>query len=231
MSNEVMTVEQVKEALPPQFRKSVNDELVQQINTMLSDPDMYEYYRDNLISYTSVLNEGKFKVADYISAVKYCSFRIMGHSQIESYRKTFPDKYQKFVDRGILPKDIASYVTAYNKGKMVTGIMAQSQVPFHVLNQDLRQKALNKAAELMMSANSEKVQIEAANTVLTHTKPPETTKVELDIGVGESSAIATLREQTLALAAQQQQMVQAGIQNMRTVAESRIVAEVVDHVG
>lgn len=233
MSNELVSVEQVREALPVKFRKSLNDEVLQDIHKMLSDPDMYEMYRDNLVSYTSVLNEGKFKVADYVKAVKYCSFRIMGLAQIDSYKKTFPEKYQRWVANGVLPKDIASYVTAYNKNKMVNKIMAQAEVPFFILNQDLRQKALNHAANLMMNAASEKVQVEALAQVLNHTKPPETAKIELDIGVKESSVIGALREQTLAYARQQRSLIQAGQLTAKGAAESDLitVSQVIEHEG
>lgn len=231
MSNPILTIEQVTEALPMKSRKGMTDEVIHELHTMLSDPDMYEYYRDNLISYTSVLNEGKFKVADYVSAVKYCSFRIMGLTQVDSYKKTFPDKYQRWIANGVASKDIASYITAYNKNKMVNKIMAQAEVPFYVLNQDLRQKALNHAANLMMNASSEKVQVEALAQVLNHTKPPETTKVELDIGIGTSSAITALAEQTRALAAQQQMMMQAKLVSAKEVAESTVRGKVIEHEG
>lgn len=223
MTNALITIEQVKEALPMKSRKGMTDEVILEMHKMLSDPDMYEQYRDNLVSYTSVLQDGKFKVADYVAAVKYCSFRIMGLSQKDSYLRTFPDKYQRWVANGVMPKDIASYITAYNKNKMVNKIMAQAEVPFYILNQDLRQKALNHAADLMMNASSEKVQVEALAQVLTHTKPPETTKVELDIGVKESSVIAALREQTVAYARQQQDMIRVGAITAKDAAESELV--------
>ena len=47
----VLTVEQFKVALPDKVKKSINQELIDQINTTLADPDMYESYRDNLLSY------------------------------------------------------------------------------------------------------------------------------------------------------------------------------------
>ena len=87
----VLTVEQFKQALPSQFKASVNQELIDQINTTLADPNLYETYRDNLLSYTQVMRDGKFKMSDYILAVKYCSHKIMGASNIDAFVKTFPD--------------------------------------------------------------------------------------------------------------------------------------------
>lgn len=220
-----LTVDQFQSALPDKVRRSVNQELIDKINSTLSDPDMYEAYRDNLLSYTRVMADGRFKVSEYINAVKYVSHKLMGCTNLDAYSKTFPDKITRFTTQGVVAKDIASYVTAYNKSKLVNLIMEQTLIPSYVLNQDLYQKALNVQAELMVTANSEKVRCDAANSLLTHLKMPETQKVELNIGVKEDSAIAALRESTLALARQQRLMVEAGQMNAQEVAHSKLVVE------
>jgi hypothetical protein len=217
-----LTVEQFKDALPEKVRKSINQELIDQINTTLSDPDMYEHYRDNLLSYTRVMADGKFKVSEYINAVKYVSHKLMGRTHIESYSLTFPDKIARFTAQGVAPKDIASYVTAYNKSKLVNLIFEQTLIPSYVLNQDLYQKALNVQAELMVTARSEKVRSDAAAHLMNALKQPEVSKVELDVSVKEDSSISQLRAATLALAAQQRQLVQSGAMNAQEVAHSKL---------
>ena len=221
-----LTIEQFRQALPDKVKKSVNQELIDQINTTLSDPELYESYRDNLISYTKVMADGRFKIPSYIEAVRYVSHKLMGCTNIEAYVKTFPDKYVRFVAQGVASKDIASYVTAYNKNKLVNLIFEQTLIPSYVLNQDLYQKALNVQAELMVNSNSDKVRCDAANSLLTHLKMPETQKVELEIGVREDSTIQALRESTMALARQQRMMMEAGAMNAQEVAHSKL--EVID---
>jgi hypothetical protein len=221
-----LTVEQFKQALPDKVKKSVNQELIDRINTTLSDPEMFEAYRDNLLSYTRVMADGRFKVYEYVNAVKYVSHKLMGSTNIEAYTKTFPDKYARFVAQGVEAKDIASYVTAYNKSKLVNLIFEQTLIPSYVLNQDLYQKALNVQADLMVSARSEKVRADAANSLLTHLRMPETHKVELDIAVREDSSIAVLRQATLELARQQRLSMEAGQSNAQEIAHSKL--EVLD---
>ena len=221
-----LTLDTFKAALPDKVKKSINQELVDSINQTLSDPDMYETYRDNLLSYASVMADGRFKMESYISAVKYVSHKLMGASNIAAYIKTFPDKYQDFLNRGVETKDIASYVTAYNKSKLVNLIMEQTLIPSYVLNQDLYQKALNVQAELMLTAKSEKVRSDAANSLLTQLKMPEVNKVQLDVNVKEDGSIAALRESTLELVRQQKLMVQAGAMNAQEVAHSKLVIDV-----
>ncbi len=217
-----LTIEQFRTALPDKVKKSVNQELIDQVNKTLAEPELYETYRDNLISYTSVMKDGKFKVSGYIDAVMYVSHKLMGCTNIEAYTKTFPDKYQRFVQQGVVAKDIASYVTAYNKSKLVNLIFEQTIIPSYVLNQDLYQKALNVQAELMVTAKSEKVRSDAANSLLTHLKMPETQKVELEIGVREDSTIAALRATTMELSRQQRLMMESGAMNVQEVAHSKL---------
>ena len=222
----VLTIETFRTALPDKVKKTINQELMDSINKTLSDPDMFETYRENLLSYASVMADGRFKMESYVSAVKYVSHKLMGASNIAAYIKTFPDKYQDFINRGIETKDIASYVTAYNKSKLVNLIMEQTLIPSYVLNQDLYQKALNVQAELMLTAKSEKVRSDAANSLLTQLKMPEVNKVQLDVNVKEDGSIAALRESTLELVRQQKLMVQAGAMNAQEVAHSKLVIDV-----
>lgn len=221
----MLTIEQFKQALPDKVKKSINQELIDQINTTLADPELYESYRDNLISYTKVMADGKFKISSYIDAVRYVSHKLMGCTNIDAYTKTFPDKYARFIQQGVTAKDIASYVTAYNKSKLVNLIFEQTLIPSYVLNQDLYQKALNVQAELMVSANSEKVRCDAANSLLTHLKMPETQKVELEIGVKEDGSIAALRATTMELARMQRLMVESGAMNAQEIAHGKLVIE------
>jgi len=223
MNMSALTVEMFQQALPDKVKKSVNQELIDQVNKTLGDPEMFETYRDNLLSYTRVMSDGRFKVSEYVNAVKYVSHKLMGATNIEAYTKTFPDKYARFVANGVQAKDIASYVTAYNKSKLVNLIFEQTLIPSYVLNQDLYQKALNVQADLMVSANSEKVRTDAANSLLTHLKMPEKQKVELELNVKEDSSISALRAATMALAAQQRLAVESGSMSAQEVAHSRVV--------
>lgn len=220
-----LTIEQFKYALPDKVKKSVSQELIDKVNATLSEPELFEAYRENLLSYTKVLTEGRYKVSDYVNAVRYVSHKLMGCTNIEAYSKTFPDKIQRFTTQGVSSKDIASYVSIYNKSKLVNAIFEQTLIPSFVLNQDLYQKALNTQAELMVTARSEKVRSDAANSLLTHLKPPETQKVELDIGVKDDGSIQRLRNATLELARQQRLMLEAGVVDAKAIAQQSLVID------
>lgn len=223
--SEQLTKDQFVRVLPKHVKSRVTDELVDEINGLITDPKLRENYRENLLSYTSVLADGKYKIGDYINAVKYVSYKLLGSSNIEAYSKTFPDRFQRLVQEGADDKTISSYSTAYNKNKLVNLIFEQTLVPSHILNADLYQKALNVQAQLMISAASEKVRSDAANSLLTHLKMPETTKIELDVGIKVDKSIEDLRATTLELVKQQRLMLESGAMNAKEIAHSNLLIE------
>jgi len=223
--SELLTVDMFRSVLPAQVKKSVNQELVDSVNNLLSDPESLEKYRDNLLSYTNVMANGRFKIKNYLSAVKYISHKLDGDSNTLAYTKTFPDKMQGFITQGVVPKDIASYISAYNKSKLVMLIFEQTLVPTHVLNNAVFQKAINVQAELMVTASSEKVRSDAANSLLTHLKPPETKKIELDLAVTKDTSIDDMRAATLALVTAQRVAVEQGVHSVKDIAHSQIISE------
>mgnify|MGYP000095913977 CR=1 FL=1 len=223
-----LSIDILRKSLPDKYKATVSQELLDTINDTLDDPDLFETYRDNFISYTSVLNDGRFIVTDYLNAVKYCTQKLMGKTNTDAYMVTFPDRYQSMLNRGLSSKDMSSIISVYNKSKLVNNILEQSLIPSWILNQDLYQKAINVQAELMMSANSEKVRSDAANSLLTHLKPPEVQKVELDIGIKKDGVMDDLKQVLTELALKQQQYIAAGITQISDVTQQRLV-RVVEH--
>ena len=221
----VYTVEDVKKAVPSHIRSNITQPLVDILNNIAADPLIAEDIRNNFVSYSAVLKEGKFKVEDYLNAVAYVSYKIMGNTNEESYAKTFPQRYSALIAKGTAKKDIASYVSAYNKGKLVNLILEQTLVPSWVLNQDLYQKAINVQADLMQNAQSEKVRAEAANSLLTHLGKPKEGSFQISIGEVESSGMREMREMLREVAENQREAIGSGRMRTIDVAAQRIKAE------
>ena len=221
--DDVLTKDQFMKALPKAYRGKVNDDMIEDINKTLSSQELRENFRDNLVGYSSLLNDGRFKLTGYIDAVKYVSHKLLGSTNLEAYAKTFPDRVQRLVSEGADNDTISRYSTAFNKTKLVNLIFEQTLIPTHILNADVYQKAINKQAYLMAHAKSEKVQTDAANSLLNHLKRPEIHKVELDVGFKEDKTITELREVTAELARQQRAMITGGTMNASDIAASRII--------
>ena len=149
----------------------------------------------------------------------------MGKTNEAAYMGTFPDRYADMHARGLTAKEMSSIISVYNKAKLVNLIFEQTLIPTWVLNQDLYQKAINVQADLMMTANSEKVRSDAANSLLVHLKPPEVKKVELDIGLKADKGIDEMRTMLATLSAKQKELIDVGVVNTKEVAEMRLVGD------
>lgn len=220
-----LTENEFKAVLPAHIKKTISKELIDGVNQVLTSPDTLETLRDNIVSYTSVMQEGKFSIKQYLNAVHYVSHKLLGASNRDAYLKTFPDKYTRWKGQGITEKVISAYVSGYNKTKLVNLIYAQTLVPVHVLNADIHQQAINAQADLMMNARSEMVRSTAANSLMIHLKPPESTKIELDVTHKTDDAIDALRATTAALVKQQKEALEKGIATPKQIAEAPLVLD------
>lgn len=222
-SDNFLTREQFEKALPKGSKCHVSDKFLKHVNNLIQDGTEREAYRDNMLAYTSVLKSGQYTLEAYANAVRYVGFKLTGDTNLLAFIKTFPARYQNMMDNNWHEKDINSRVSAYHKTQLVTKVLEASIVPSWILNQDLYQRALNVQADLMINARSEKVRTDAATSLLTHLKMPETNKIELDIGLKEDDAIKELKKSTLELVAMQKQMLKSGAMNANQIAKQKII--------
>ena len=219
----MLTINDVKKSLPSNLGSSVNQELVDKLNNISNDPNEVEIIKESFVSYTGVLREGKFNTQDYLNAVTYVSFKLMGMTNIESYTKTFPDRYAAMKAAGKSDKAISAFVVAYNKNKLVNLIYEQSLIPSWVLNQDAYQKAINTQVDLMSNAQSELVRTQAANSILTHlAKPKEAGNFQININTEDSSGMKDLKASIQDLANQQLKMIGDGV-STKEIAEAKLI--------
>lgn len=222
----MITVDVLHKCLPASFHSNVNQSLADKLNQIPVDPEAAEAIRDNFISYTSVLRDGKYKLDDYMNAVAYVSFKLMGYNNQECYTRTFPHRYAALMARGASSKDIAAYVSAYNRNKLVNGIMEQTLIPTYVLNQDIHQKAIMTQYEIMTDpAICSRDRTAAANSLLTHLKQPEVKKVEIELGIGDSSGLKELKGMMAQLAQTQLDAINSGV-STQDVAHQKLVTGV-----
>ena len=195
-----LSVEALREVMPQRMKKSITLALLDQINNTITDSVALDQFRENLLSLTTVLKAGRFRLDQYICAVKYVSLISLGDGKKDAYLKTFPGKWLRMQKEGISNANIKAYASAYHGTKLVTLVLEQMLVPVHLLNAAMFQEALNVQATLMRSARSEKVRSDAASSLLTHLKPPDVRKIELDLTYNEDDSVKALRAASLALA-------------------------------
>jgi hypothetical protein len=216
--------ETVRNAVPKNRRHVITPALVDTINQIVADPEIRDGFRKNILGFTDVLSDPHITLSSYIQAVRYNSYRFMGSTNIDAFIKTFPERYQRMIDDGKSYVHISAIISQYNSGKVVTMIWEQRMIPIYVLNYDVLQEAIMTQQKLMLDPKvSHKVRSDAANSLMTHLKQPETTKVKLDIGITEEASVKELREETVKLVRGQRMALEAGLTDAKTIAEAKII--------
>tara|TARA_B100001245_G_C22872867_1_gene419734 strand:- start:19 stop:771 length:753 start_codon:yes stop_codon:yes gene_type:complete len=222
-----LTKEMLLGAVPDKrFRRHVTDEVVAVINSE-PDSELRRVFRDNALTYSSVLSTGKHSLSAYVNAVKFVSLRLIGDKASTAYSKVFPDRYQNLINKNASASYIASFADNYGKTGLITKIMEQTMVPTHILNAGVYQEAINTQAELMRTAKSELVRQKAAESLMSNLTAPTAAKLEIDIGYS-NDVVDDLRATTKALAQQQLKMILNGHSSAKEVAHSEIIAKPVE---
>lgn len=224
----MLTKEMVGKALPANLKSVATQSFTDQINNLSSDPLVAQQIRDNFLSYTRVLQEGKFRTEDYLHAVAYVAYKHMGYSNQEAYFRTFPARHQKLVAQGTSAKDIAAYVSAYHRGKLVNLIMEQSLVPVWIVNQDAYQEAINTQVDIMKNSTSDMARTAAANSVMTHLAKPKEAAATININTTESSGMNELRSMLTQLARTQIAAIEGGASTQDIAAQKLVDAVIVE---
>lgn len=224
---DLITLEEVRASVPTKLQSVVSQSLVDKLNYLNSEvPEAAESIRDNFITYVDVLQEGKYKLEDYLNAIKYVSFKLMNKTNRDAYRLTFPNRFKRMKESGNAEKDIDSVISAYNRNKLVNKIYEKTIIPSWILNQDAYQEAINTQVRLMRTASSERVQAMAADSILNHLKRPENiTQAQLNINVGTGSFIDELQKNLINLAQSQKELIKSGV-STKEIAEQRIIVDV-----
>lgn len=220
-----VTGEILQELLPRNSSQEFSANLAESIDRLMrdEDPEFRDTLRDNIIGYAEVVRQGRYKLEDYLNAVKFVSWRLGGNSFEKCYIKAFPDRYDRLVQSGKSRKEISSYVSAYSNNKLVVALLQQSLTPTYILNADVFQKAVNTQVKIMRDAKSDMVRMSAADSLMKHLKQPDTAKIELDIKVADSDAMQELREVTQNLRNAQRAAIQNSEQSVIDVAHTRIL--------
>ena len=215
-------LEDLKEAMPPSIRTFASQDLVDKLNSISNDPIVAKNIRDNFITYTHILQEGKYKMEDYLSAISYVSFKLMGMSNKEAYCKTFPSRYANLIAQGRTEKEVSCYVAAFHKGKLVNKIMEQCIIPAWVLHNEYYNEAIRTNVELMRTARSEKVKAMAADSLLKHLAKPEAIQGPLvNIDMRQGSGLDELKNAISSLAQKQREMIIDGTPT-KEIAEQKL---------
>ena len=216
-----VTKEQVMVTLPLSMRKNVDDDLIDLINSSCDDSDIRGEYLGNMLRWTDVLGKGAWTIKDYINAVRFVTFKLMGNNNTVAYAKAFPRRYQRLITKKVGSSRVAAVAQAYTTRKIVREMIRRTIAPVWVLHSDVLHESILVQAELMRSAKSETVRQKASATLIEHLKRPEALEVEVSVGA-TNDTVEDLRKVTVGLARKQQEMIKQGLIQTSDVAEGKL---------
>ena len=197
----VVTVEELKKIFPKK-KESITSELVDIINDANNNPFFSgDEFISTVITYKDVLEKNKASIKDYLTAIRFCAYLesedfniteafIKSHSHTEFVQKNMnsPTTSSEY-------RQLTNAASRYRKRPIVVQILTQSQLGLHLMFQGELYRAINVLSDIMVNGRSEMARVAAAKEILANVKAPETTKIELDIGIKNESAMQSLNEQ------------------------------------
>lgn len=179
-------------------KKDFTDEHLKFVDQLCTEEGFdHELFKSQMVSFTDALKGNKrAKPIDYIKAIQYCTYISMNNSQVNAYKKTFPDRVASKKTEGT----VRASASIYHRTDLVQSIIKTSQVPMHLMFMSERYRAVEKLVNLMNDPDaSHRIQMESADKLLSHIKPPEESKLTLDVNVN-NEAIQSLDAKLEALA-------------------------------
>ena len=221
-----LTLEVIKELLPESKKKKMTQEVLDDINKLVADPDYGAELAENYVNFISVLREQqRYTVEQYKKAIMFYTLVESGVALIHSYTQVFPDRvaYRKKVyPERDLNIDLAHEASRYNRSSLITEIRKLDTLSIKLIHRSLLHEAILKQATLMRTARSELVQQKASETLIRELKPDEDTNINLNVNDGSGQILKDLRQATAALAQMQFNKIAAGA-SVKSIAESKIL--------
>lgn len=228
---EAVSVNQVKKIYPKKMTEDVAVEVTRQLNLAAQEMDAHglgQFFKETSLGFLDILKDNKTNThQEYINAAKFVTFTTSGDTKVLAYCKTFPDRVKRMEEEGTPSSYLATYAKSFSNSQLVTKLTAKMMIPYHVLYQDVFNQAVKTQAEIMIDNKiSSRDRTYAANSLMTHLKPPETKETQLDITTTQSSAIGDLASALNSLAQAQHENIKNGHQTIIDVTKQAIYKEV-----
>lgn len=226
------TKESLALAIP--VKVAITDDHVSRINELISNDEASDSFKENIVSFTSVMTDGGISVTNYINAVQYVTYVLLGKSKTVSWGLVFPDRLNRLQGMGKTGKEIGSHASAFSKTKLVVSVMEHTLTPAYIYNASMFQTMLNNMYAIAMDDDvSPRDRVAAGTEVMKHTAVPEGfTKGGGEGGVDKgASLIEKLADTVNVLASTQQQLIASGGTTAKQVAGSRLYdnGKVIEH--
>lgn len=199
MKNSV--VEDFVDKVPKAMKMHMTLKVKAELEKMLCDEEVGDVYQEGVSVNTDLMAKYSAHPEKYLRAVKFVSYLNIGKKQFEAFALSHPEKYLEYKqqaedenwDRVKLRNKLSLKGSNFKGTQIVTELLARNTVPLAIRYSDYRNKAVERLATLMDSAESERVQMESADKLLTHLNLDKTEfRMTADIEDNHGSVISTL---------------------------------------
>lgn len=164
----------------------VTNEDVSKINKIINEEEEdINLFLQNIINYRYLIEDEDCSLLDFINAIKFCSYQNIGLTPTQSYEKTF--SYDTSIQQLVLSNNIKDKQSlelramSFAKSKLVLKITQASDIPFNLLFQGIRQRAIFMLKHIAETSSSDKNKILALSKLLEHTAPQENININLNL--------------------------------------------------
>jgi hypothetical protein len=201
-------------------RDITQDDMQEIISICASGELEVDYFKEKLVAFSGVINGMRgVSALDYIKAIQYCSFIATGDTQYDAYCKTHPDRVAAKACDGT----VRASANLYHKTDLVQKIIGMTEIPLHMIFMSVKYRAVEKLVHLMDSSASDRIQMESADKLLTHLRTPETSKIQIDIGVKSNETMDSLDKTLMALAQKHVDMISSGVHTAKDIVDAEIL--------
>ena len=175
-------------------------------------------------------------LAEYVNAIKFCGLLEMyegnaTQAYIECFRdRDFVKERRDCDTKSIEYKTLVSAANRYRKNTVVVNILQQAEIPLYLMFQGYRYKAVSVLVREMEEARLSKDRIAAADRLLTHLKPPENVKIELDVGIKPDNIVNQYEAMLKGMVEKQKELLVAGekVENVANAKENYLDAQIIE---
>ena len=183
---------------------------------------------DSLIAFEDIGRTSRNSTEQYIKAVQFTTYVVMGDSYTEAFKKTHPDRAMKATS----DENIASYASIYANGRLVKEIMQRMTLHNSMLFKDKEFKARKELFNILMDeSQSGKTRVEAGKVFLDNQyREQKDAGININMNMGGGSAIDDINQALTKLANKQKDAIEAGYMDLKEVAEAKIIEARIDDV-
>jgi hypothetical protein len=219
----MLELEVLQDQLGKKKGSLITQEIVDELNLLVNDPDYGEEFIDAYSQYFNVMEKNnQWSTPKYMNALKFFVLVEAGHTAVDAYVKVFPERLAARHARGETKRDMGGEASRYNASALVNEIRKVANISVKLVHRHTFHEAIAVTAKMMRDNNvSPAVRQKAAEVLIRELKPEEDKQINVTV-TNEVSAIDELRKATEALVIEQKRSIEAGVA-VKWIAESNIV--------